>query len=589
MLAKPFFVRPVTMMKNHNFEHATLAFITCCLLVLAYALSFDGHQLPLAFFWIPLVVAIGLVVFQCSVVETSSLRVNIVLVEVLAIGTLAHFLYVIPAGAGVIGRDIFADLRATQYDQEFGWPIPASVQVTGITRIVSEWPLSHFLGLAASYLLGIDLFSVSNPNNVMRWFPSVVSLATPLFWYTIAKRLYGRADVGLLASLASSLVFYNMMFHAWYVRETVAYVLLFAFILAFMIASLEPNLALRMKVVAILFLVGLLFSHHLTFLFALLFLTLALLLPNLVGRVLHLKTGSQETSARQAPLPAGVLLLAGATMFLAYLIYVGEPVFKVLVESTQALFAPTIVISVRSSGDAISRDRILLAARLVFGVIFAAFLVRQISRKEKTLGWDILGFAWGVATGLVVGVSYFVANVVNAGILRLEAFAWPIVLLPASHALVGQRGRAVGSMVLVAFIVLNVLIIPPYIYDSTASPAYQDGETSIRYSLALYAAATWFRANGTIVGDVSTFELFGDLGQRQVVTDFQIFQGNLTGISQYQWIVLRQENANVVVSLTGSQTITRVSQSTWDLFNSTDAVSKVYDSGDVEIFRVNQP
>lgn len=574
---------------KHEFEHETLAFITCILLVLAYAFSFSSHQLPVVCFWIPLVVAVGLVVLQCRAVGTSSSRIGVVLVEVLAIGTVAHLLYVIPVGAGVIGRDMFADLQATQYDQAFGWPMPVSVPATGITRIVSEWPLSHFLGIAASRLLGIDLFSVSNPNNVMRWFPSVVSLGTPLAWYSIAKRLYRRADVGLLASLASSLVFYNIMFHAWYVRETVAYVLLFAFVLACVIASLEPKRALRMRVIATVLLLGLLLSHHLTFLFALLFLALTLLQPLLVSGVHHLRFGPRGAPSRQTHFHAGALLLLGMTMFLAYLIYIGEPVFKTLVDSTQALFQPTITLSVRSSGELLSRDRVLLVARVAFGLVFAIILIRQIVRREHTLGWDILGLAWGAVTGAAIAVSYFFANVANAGILRWEAFAWPLVLIPASHALAQQRRRSIGSLVIVAFIILNVLIIPPYIYDSTASPAYQDGETSMRYTPASYAAATWFRWNGTIVGDVTTFELFGDLGQKQVITDFQIFQGNLTSISQYQWVVLRQENANVVVSLAGTQTITQVSQQTWRLFNTTDAVSKVYDNGDVEIYHVGQP
>src|SRR5436309_1952130 len=108
MRAVPFVVGLAMRMKNHRFEHATMACITCYLLVLAYLFSFDGHQLPSPFFWIPWIVAIGLVVWQSSVVGNSRSRVNIVLVEVLAIGTLAHLVYVIPVPAGVIGRDIFA-------------------------------------------------------------------------------------------------------------------------------------------------------------------------------------------------------------------------------------------------------------------------------------------------------------------------------------------------------------------------------------------------------------------------------------------------------------------------------------------------
>ena len=569
-----------------SFDHATLAFVTAYLLVLAYTFSFYGGQLPLVFFWLPILAAIGLVAWQCTMVESDKWRTVRVLTEVLALGFLVHLLFVVPTQAGVIGRDVFADLKATEYDIQYGWPLPASLPITGITRTVSEWPLIHFLGIAASRMLGVELFSVSNPNNIMRWFPSLISTGVPLFWYSIAKRIYRREDVGLLASLASTLVFYNLMFHSWYVRETLGYVLLFAFLLAFVIASIDAGLSLRMRVLAILLLIALLFSHHLSFVFALLFLMLVYFLPKL-GRLVRTEVPELNNSqSGWGRMPAGILLILGATMFVSYLVYVGEPIFGLVVDSLQALFEPSVAIVVRSSGTLLSRDRILLAARVALGLVFAMVLVRKILRKRKTLLWDAVGFAWGSVTALAVVVTYLVANVVNAGILRLEGFGWPFVLMPVSHAGLERRRRAGGVALVVVFIVLNILIIPPYIYDSTAAPDYSVGETSIRYTRTLFEAATWFRGNGTIVGDVSTFELFGDFGQHPVATDFHIFEGNLTGLSNYQWIVLRQENTNIVVSLSGSREISKVSPPVWSLMNSTNALSKVYDNGDVEIFEV---
>jgi len=576
-------------MGTRHFGHATLAYTTCFILVLSYEISFYGHQLPSALFWIPIAGAISIVAWQSFVVDGRRARVMVVLTEIVAVGVLAHMLFVIPAGAGVVGRDMFADLNATLYDQKYGWPLPLSVPTTTITRTVSEWPLLHFLGIATSELLGVELFSVSNPNNILRWFPTAISAGTPLFWYAIAKRIYRREDVGLLASLGSSLLFYNVMFHAWYVRETLGYLLLFAFILAYVIGASKIEQNLRMRLIAILLLVALLFAHHLSFLFALLFLALAFLLPGLVNRVLYPASDRSNPNHSEVRLPAGVLFLTGLIMFLSYLIYIGQPIFGLLVDSAQALFEPTVAIIVRSSGGPFSRDRILLASRVAFGVIFTGILTRKLLQKERTLVWDAIGFAWGAVTGLGVVVTYVVANVVNAGILRLEAFGWPLVLIPASHVASERRKRASGLVLIVAFAILNLAVVPPYIYDSTASPDYRAGETSMRYSLGLYKAADWFEGDGTIVGDVSTFELFGDLRQGRVVTDFQIFEGNLTDISRYQWIVLRQENANVVVSVSGVQQIGRLTPQTSNVMNSSSLLSRVYDNGDVWIYEVAQP
>src|SRR6266566_174411 len=96
-------------MERHNFNHATLAFITCCILVLAYELSFYSGQLPVAVFWIPFVAAIALVTWQCTMVQSSRSRTVRILAEVLALGFLAHMLFVIPVRAGVIGRDVLDD------------------------------------------------------------------------------------------------------------------------------------------------------------------------------------------------------------------------------------------------------------------------------------------------------------------------------------------------------------------------------------------------------------------------------------------------------------------------------------------------
>ena len=85
-------------MGKRTFDHATLAFVTAYLLVLAYLFSFYGGQLPLVFFWAPMLAAISLVAWQCTMVESDKWRTGLVLSEVLAIGFLAHMLFVIPAG-----------------------------------------------------------------------------------------------------------------------------------------------------------------------------------------------------------------------------------------------------------------------------------------------------------------------------------------------------------------------------------------------------------------------------------------------------------------------------------------------------------
>src|SRR2546426_42662 len=239
-------------MLGRRFGQATLAYMICALLLLAYLFSLQSRPLPLATYWTSILVGIAIVAWQSIHSAGDSTRVSIVLGEIVSLGFITHMLFVIPIPAGV----------------------------------------------------------------------------------------FGGTRVALIASLGSTLVFYNVMFHAWFVEETIAYALLFTFVLAFVVSIMNKRTKTRSRLLAVVLLIGLDFAHHLTFVFALLFLALAVAVPWLIklARIVGKNTRSLDraVSTREA----GVMLVLAGILFASYLSYIGEPAFKTLVSSLGEVFKP---------------------------------------------------------------------------------------------------------------------------------------------------------------------------------------------------------------------------------------------------------
>ena len=559
-----------------------LLFVAVLLWFYSYLFSLERIPLPSSVFWTTLLLATGIVAWQSSYIENSHTKAALVLAEIVTLSFTAQMIFVIPVGAGVFGRDMFFDLSASEAVARVGWPIPPWVQIPAVTRTVSDWPLIHFLGDIASATLNVQLFSTSDPQNILRWFPSIISLGTPALIYTIANRIYGVEKPALLAALASTLILTNVMFHSSFVRETLAYVLLFGFVLAFIISEFSLVTLFAARILSVVLLVSLAFSHHLTFLFALLFIVVFVLIPKKGEQNRRdPKSAPNSDSGRRARLL--VLLTLGSVLFVAYLAYVGEPVFGTLVTSLADLAQPQVVYSPVTVG--ITRARLLLAARIGFGAAFAGAIVKTLLRKDAKARWDILGFAWGTITSVVGLVDLFVVKTATITLFRLEGFAWPFVIIAGTYSLLKTSIRRFVPFIVLLFVLANVLTVPPYVYLTGTMPAYAEGVTTYRYSTSEYAATYWLDGSGKILGDGTAQQLLIGLRQLEVVNDPGIFSGHFANLSSYQWIFLRSEDSYLVAPSAATERPVAVTSSTLANLNADPSLSRVYDNGEVEVYR----
>ena len=569
-----------------KFVFTVAAFAISAICFTAYLISTSRQPLPLLLFWASFLSGLTIVLAQIFSYKMTFRRGLVILIEIITLSFLAQLIFVIPVRAGVFGRDAFFDLYSMQTIYSTGWPVPKDVYLSQVTRLVSDWPLMQFLGLVISDLVRIDLFSVDDPYNVVRLLPSILSMGVAPSVYSITRRLFGSFKYALLAALSTSLTITNTMFHTWFVRETLAYVLLFGFILAYILSEQGEKMRLRGRALCILLLIGLAFAHHLTFVFTLVFLTVVISVRSGLNAFSRIRRANNNPRVEWGIGQPFILLTLAASVFLTYLLYIGQPIFQTLVQTIADLARPQLAYSAPLGGG-FTRARFLLLSRLAFGAFFAVMILRRIVSRIADPFWYLVGFLWGGASGLLGAASVFVEKTANITLFRLEGFAWPLVIIPAMPALALSKVRLTTPLVVALFVVANMASIPQYQYDPGASPLYQQGETSLRYDATLFAAVDWFRWGGRMVGDDTTEQAFIGLRQANMTNDYRIYEGDLQNISQYEWIVLRHEDSLLVPASSVTNKLIIVTPEILDSFNRNPQLSKVYTNGDVDLYSVS--
>jgi len=566
-----------------KFNHTVLLFILALIWLIAYLLSTIRSPLPVYVFWISVIFLSFLIVWQIGKVE-NRFQELIVLSEIVLLGFVLHLIFVLPVSYGLFGRDIHFEYYATKTIAEYGWPIPDSVNILPRTHEYSKWPMIHFLGIIFSNVLGMKLFSVENSFTIMKWTPSIISSCTPLIFFILVKKIYNNTEVSLLATLGATALFYNNMLHSLFVRETIAFVIFLLFLYFYVSYLTDPKKkTATVSVLMILSMIALVFSHHLTFFMLIIFLVILffdLYLCDTIGRIIFkLPKPSIELNSTNL-----TILILAFTCFLAYLMYVAEPVFKTLVSMIEALFFEPYT-SAYLIKQRISRDQVILFLRIFFTVFFSILMIKQAFKKERTFSWDIFGLLWGMFSFSLIMSEKLIMKVIPVGVSRIETFAWSFILISGCYAIYNLKNRNLFKYLLIFFIIFNLFLIPPYIYDHDTQPYYKSNQVSMSYNLSDYKGIGWLDGKGKVVGDLTTMELLGGLKQTKVFTDADIYEGNLDKLHSYDWLVVREENFKLVKVQGKVRHLTHLSRDTYNKLENLSALAGVYCNGNTKIYR----
>lgn len=567
-----------------KFYHSSLLFIFFLIFFVCYLISTNLSSPPPGYaFWAILIPLFFLVVWQIGQVKDDPTREYIVLAEICFLGFALLLIFVLTVPYGLFGRDIYHDYYATKMITEHGWPIPQRIDILDRTLGVSRWPAIHILAGMASKALNIDLFSVTNSWAITKWLPSIISVSPILLIFIVVKRMYHTPKVSLLTALAFSSLFYHMNFHSWFVRETIAFPILFLAIY-FLVTQLTDPARNRITATCLMILsmISLLISHHLTFLFLIIILVafLVVLSPlNQIGK--RMLNWSFPRSRLSLLLPTLAIVL-----FFTYLMYVGAPLFSGFVLYFKRLFEPVLVSAYVTKG-LVMREQVILFGYIFFYMSFAILIINQILRnKRRDVTWDILGFLFIVLAVFLIIVDQLAEAGSILGMRRIEAFTLPLVLAGAAHSIYHLRHTKLMMYLIALFMLFQVYLISPYVYDHHSEPLFYTGEVSMAYNLADFKAVEWLEAKHRIFGGIAAYELLGGLKQAKVVTDVPLFDGSELGrAAYYDWFVVRSEDFKLVTTLGGRiRPSSTLSPDTIAMFESSPSFAKVYTAENVWIY-----
>lgn len=568
-----------------KFCHSVLLFTLTLVLLICYLVSTNVIPPPPSYlFWIPVTLLAFLVVWQIGKVNDSIPRGGVILLEIIALGFALNLMCVVTVPYGLFGRDIHHDYYAAEMILQHGWPIPSGIGILEHARNYSEWPAFHLLGGVVSKILGVPLFAVEESFTVTKWLPSIISSSTVAVVYVLVQRVYRKVQVSLLVALGFSMLTNQVVFHSWFVRETLACPLLFLFLYFCARRLISQGGAVINYVLAILCLLTLLFAHHLTSFM------LVVLLGLLVADFYLVKgMGKRFFNWSVSALPPATavlnMMLLAFVAYVSYIMYIGQPVFRTILFSMKALFAPSYETAFLA-WERSFREQLILGLNLFFAFVFFILIIIQINRsKKEDVVWDILGLSYGVFAAFLLMAGRLVSGMLVLG-GRAEFFGWLFVLFPVAHFMGMIKNKGWVRYIIALFVLFQIFQISPYIYDRNAEPAYGHNQVNMSYSLATYRAVEWFDGSGTAVGDLTVAELFGGLKQAPVIIDTDIFEGELEGLVHYDWLVVRTENFKQIKVSGEAPTSYRLSREVFESYNSLPYLAKVYQNKDIIIYKV---
>ena len=570
-------------------KYANILAITlyCILFVLYldYLLLFKkGINVNIELFWATVIVLIIALFYQIIKFDGTLVSEMILLFEVVILAMGLLLLYAMPH-TGLFSHDPHWDYSVVKAISEYGWPLPSVAPIIERTRNLSEWPLLHILTIMISEIIRID------SKVAAKYLPVIITSLTTIFFYLIIKNLYKDVVAALMGALVFCSLFWHAFFHSLFIRETMAFMF---FIMIIYILSKSQDLST--KIIFIISIIAVVFSHHLTCLILILFSFILIIVKYLINKLINKNVFikyQEDFKANRLMQSSNTSFVFIATCILSYWVYISGFTFKVL----EILYNDLLY---SSYGSYSLNHYFASSARMMFGsygnilfiiFVFISILYSIIKGRDNKSITDIIFLLWG---GLIVTISYISTYLMpRIEFSRFILFGYPFLLISSIAAIVKFKNQIKYTYVL--FVVFQLVLIPPYLYNNSFTPEYEYGRYREYFLPEEYIAAAWFKNNvplkNKVVGDWTAFELFGSQ-QFNVYHDtenaVQIFKGNLENPGKYNWLILRSEDFNSArVGKPRATNPVVVSEETFGKFNKDWRIAKVYDNKEIINFKID--
>lgn len=573
------------MVKKYSNILVITSFYVPFVLYLDYLLLIEkGININIAFFWATLIILTMALFYHIVKFDGTIVSEVILLFEVVIIAAGFLLMYAMPH-VGLFSHDPHWDYSVVKAISEYSWPLPSTAPIVGRTRNLSEWPLLHILTIIISEIINM------NSKDVAKYLPVFITSLTTIFFYLIIKTLYKDVVAALLGTLAFCSLYWHGFFHSLFIRETIAFMF---FMLVIYIMSKRKEFST--KLIFIIATIAIAFSHHLTSFILILFLFVLVIAKYLISKLINLNILTKyknDFENNQLIQFSNTSIVFIVTCIISYWMYIGDFTFKVLgILCKDFLYHTYGSYNLGHYFTANARMMFGSYGNMLFIIFVFIFLLYSIIKSEENKSIaDIIFFLWG---GLIVAISYISTYLMpRIEFSRFILFGYPFLLISSVAAIVKYKNPL--KYICVFFVVFQLILIPPYLYNNNFTPEYEYGRYREYFLPEEYIAASWFKNNVSLknktVGDWTSFELFGSQ-QFNVYHDtenaVEVFNGNLAGLGDYNWLIFREED--FYAARVGKPRATNsvvVSKETFAKFNADHRMAKVYDNKEIINFKIN--
>ena|SRR2546428_10570035 len=228
-----------------------------------------------------------------------------------------------------------------------------------------------------------------------------------------------------------------------------------------------------------------------------------------------------------------------------------------------------------------------------FGLAFVVMILKRSGRNfpeqsffpERMLAaWPLFIVAWAESLTFTQTLYFQVA--------RYAAIAWQFLVVGIG-AIAGRFSRARLTILVAIFVIFNLSLIPPYIYDQSFSANYAIAEVRQYFSETDYGMGTWVADHipfqKSVACDEGDFHLVVFAGRESAcATNVSAIEGAAKAASYYDFILVRDENFYGIFAVFAKANRTGVlSRASFESDLSSPSLSLVYSNGGAWVFASN--
>jgi hypothetical protein len=427
------------------------------LILILYLLSQRiNSYLPTFVFWIAVVAITCIICIQIAFFDLRSNKYAILL-QILVFSWSIRTIFI--PNTGFFGHDPYKEMEVIKEILNNGWALDSDIFSS--YKYQYSYPILYELIIMSSKILGMSVYSVA------RWFPSFYSTSSLLFTYLFSNHLFHSDKSSLLSVFGASMLYQYMMFHTLPIRESIAFVF---FIATLYVYFKEKKSNVLFTILALLFIVMITLSHHLTSFLTLLFVFLHILV-NKICKTLETKVPEK---LHFMPDSKGFNILAYIfVLVIGYWTYLRYSPVSIIAYAFKesAYLDPGHGMIVPST----LKFTILVNGEYIFAFVFAFFSIYSVISCKNRMSINLTLILWAALMGMMSILSLkgmvlrsesvaFASRFQSFGYISLFVLSGSIIDLKNQKGRMFSKINATVILLYFLFILFNIYRIPVELY-----------------------------------------------------------------------------------------------------------------------------